>query len=259
MDGKVSSSTGKSSDSFLRFPRQKMLAALPRWLRDRLDLHHTRINELVMRASRSAKAGQRLLDAGAGECQYKRYFAHVTYTGMDLAVGDVAWNYSQLDVLGDLSHLPMPDNLFDLALCLEVLEHVREPRQVLREIHRTLKPGGKLYVSVPFSWHQHQKPHDYYRYTSFGLHYLFESTGFEVQELRPTGGYFWFLSIQFQFLSLWVFPARQKPWQRIVLFPVKLIVQAIFFILLPLLCYYLDRLDRQKDQTLAWTAIAVKR
>jgi SAM-dependent methyltransferase len=257
MDGKVSSS--RKSDSFLRLPRQKILAALPHWLRDRLDLHHTRINELVSRASRSAKRGQRLLDAGAGECRYKQHFKHLAYTGIDLAVGDVNWDYTSVDVIGDLSRLPMADNVFDLALCLEVLEHVREPRQILTEIQRALKPGGKLYISVPFSWHQHQKPYDYYRYTSFGLRYLLEATGFEVEELQPTGGYFWFLSIQFQFLSLWIFPLQQTKLQRVLLLPVKVIVQAIFFVLLPLLCFYLDRLDRQKDQTLAWTAIGVKR
>jgi hypothetical protein len=109
------------------------------------------------------------------------------------------------------------------------------------------------------SWHQHQKPFDFYRYTSFGLRYLFEQAGFDMLELRPTGGYFWFLSIQFQFLSLWVFPQRQPRWLRVTLLPVKALVQMMFFILLPLLCYYLDALDHQKDQTMAWTGVAVRR
>jgi SAM-dependent methyltransferase len=258
MDGVMPSPTD-APDTFLRFPRQKLLQMMPAWLRDRIDLHHTRISELVQRASRSASPGQRILDAGAGEGRYRSHFEHLRYVGIDLAVGDPSWDYSALDVAGDLLKLPFADQSFDLALCLEVLEHIREPQQMLRELYRVLRPGGRLYFSVPMSWHQHQKPHDYYRYTSFGLRYLLDQAGFNVEALEPTGGYFWFLSIQFQMLSVWVFPPRQRRWQRLVLMPVKIICQLFFFVLLPLLFYYLDRLDHHKDQTMAWTGIARRR
>lgn len=246
------------NDRPLSFPRAKVLALMPSWLRDRLDLHHTRINELVIRASQSAEAGQRLLDAGAGEGRYRSHFKHVDYVGIDLAVGDATWDYSRLDVIGDLAHLPFRDETFDLALCLEVLEHLPEPLVALKELNRVLRSGGRLYFSVPMAWHQHQKPYDYYRYTSFGLRYLFEQAGFEVAEIRPTGGYFWFMSIQFQMLSHWVFPKKQNTIQFLFLIPVKIIVQGIFFLLLPLVCYYLDVLDQEKDLTMAWTGIIVK-
>lgn len=232
---------------------------MPGWLRERLDLHHTRIDELVAQAAQAARPGERLLDAGAGEGRYKARFDHLRYIGVDLAIGDATWDYAGLDVVGDLIRLPFGDGAFDLALCLEVLEHLPEPQQVLAELARVLRPGGRLFFSVPMSWHQHQKPHDYYRYTSFGLRYLLDRAGFDVEDVRPTGGYFWFLSIQFQMLSLWVFPARQGRWLRLALLPLKVVVQLVFFLLLPLLCYYLDGLDRQKDQTMAWTGTAVRR
>jgi SAM-dependent methyltransferase len=253
------SDQNEASRSYRRNPRQRQLAWMSRWLRDRLDLHHTRINDLLQRAAQDARPGQRLLDAGAGEGRYRAYFSHLTYTGIDLAVGDANWDYSGLDVVGDLAALPFGDAAFDAAICLEVLEHLPEPSLALKELHRTLRPGGRLYFSVPMSWHQHQKPHDYYRYTSFGLQYLLDQAGFEVEQLRPTGGYFWFLSIQFQMLSVWVFPSQQSRWQRLALLPIKAVVQAIFFVLLPLICYYLDRLDHHKDQTMAWTGVAVCR
>jgi len=255
--GGVTRNTGRS-DSFLRFPRARLLALMPAWLRDKLDLHHTRINELVACASRAAVAGQRLLDAGAGEGRYRSYFAHLHYVGIDLAVGDAAWDYSGLDVIGDLAHLPFENGTFDMVLCLEVLEHLPEPLLTLQELYRVLRPGGQLYFSVPMTWHQHQKPHDYYRYTSFGLRYLFERAGFTVAEMRPTGGYFWFMSIQFQMLTYWIFPRQQNRWLRTLLLPLKIVLQSIFFIFLPLLCYYLDGLDREKDLTMAWTGRVVK-
>jgi SAM-dependent methyltransferase len=253
------STVARNASSSLQFSRQRLLQGMPRWLRDRLDLHHTRINELVSRASREASPGQRVLDAGAGEGRYRPFFGHLVYTGLDLGIGDATWDYTGLDVVGDLLHMPFEDGAFDLALSLEVLEHVTEPRQVLAELSRVVRPGGKLYLSTPMSWHQHQKPHDYFRYTSFGLRYLLNQAGFDIVELRPTGGYFWFLSIQFQMLSLWVFPRKQGFWLRVALLPIKVLVQALFFIVLPLLCYYLDSLDHQKDQTMAWTGIAIRR
>jgi SAM-dependent methyltransferase len=240
-------------------PRNELIQRLPRWLRDRLDLHHTRINEVVGQAARATRPGERLLDAGAGEAKYKPRFPHVRYTGIDLAIGDAAWDYSKLDVTGNLLHLPFRDGTFDAALCFEVLEHIPEPQRLIHELGRVMRSGARLYFSTPMSWHQHQKPHDYFRYTSFGLRYLLEQGGFEVLELRPTGGYFWFLSIQFQMLSLWVFPQRQSAAVRLVLLPLKVLVQSIFFLFLPMVCYYLDRLDRQKDQTMAWTGVARRR
>lgn len=243
----------------LRFPRKQVLNHLPHWLRTRIDLHHTRINELIARASQATQPTDRVLDAGAGEGQYRPQFAHARYVGLDLAVGDTSWNYSVLDVIGNLEHLPVPDRTFDTVLCFEVLEHLREPYQVLKEIQRVLSPTGHLYFSVPMSWHQHQKPHDYFRYTSYGLKYLLEKSGFEVVELRPTGGFFWFLSIQFQMMSMWVFPNSPSTTVHVLLLPIKLVFQMVFFIGLPLLCYYLDGLDKYKDQTMAWTGIAVPR
>jgi SAM-dependent methyltransferase len=255
----VMSGQNEAGRSPRKNPRQRLLARMPPWLRVRLDLHYTGINDLLLQAAQEVRPGQRLLDAGAGEGQYRAYFSHLRYSGVDLAVGDATWDYSGLDVVGDLARLPFGDAIFDAAICLEVLEHLPEPLLALQELHRILRPGGRLYFSVPMSWHQHQKPHDYYRFTSFGLRYLLDRAGFEVNQLRPTGGYFWFLSIQFQMLSVWIFPRQQSRLQRLMLMPLKCLVQAIFFILLPLMCYYLDRLDHEKDQTMAWTGVATCR
>lgn len=253
------SSHSDLKSKLLHFPRQRLLRTMPDWLRRRLDLHHACIDQLIARASRNTAPGHWLLDAGAGEGRYRPAFSRARYVGVDLAVGDAEWDYSHLDVMGSLLDLPFAAESFDAALCMEVLEHVPEPAQVLAEIGRVLKPGGKLYFSVPMLWHQHQKPHDYFRYTSFGLRYLLERAGFEVLELRPMGGYFWSLSLQLQMISLWLFPRNQSTLVRALLLPIKALVQIVFLIALPLLLYYLDPLDRQKDQTMAWTGIAQRR
>lgn len=239
--------------------RRQQLATLPGWLSKRIEVNRIESLRLLEQAQAQIPPGARVLDAGSGEGRYQHYFTHTRYTGLDLAVGDTAWDYTGLDVIGDLRWLPFPDDVFDAAVCIQTMEHVNEPMRVINEIGRVLKPGGRFYLSAPMSWHQHQKPHDYFRYTSFGFTYLLEQSGMEVLEMRPMGGYFWFLSFNLQMLHYWLFPKPRSAWLRWLQMPFKLATQLIFFILLPLLFYYLDRLDKVKDHTLGWVCIGQKR
>ena len=104
--------------------------------------------------------------------------------------------------------IPLADASIDSALCTEVLEHCPDPAAVLAEVHRILKPGGSLVLTLPFLWPLHEVPHDWCRYTPFALKSFLESTGFQVCELRPLGGYDRSLA---QMLGLWV---RRRPMNR---------------------------------------------
>jgi hypothetical protein len=81
----------------------------------------------------------------------------------------------------------------------------------------------------------------------------------QVMEMRPMGGYFWFLSYNLQMLHFWLFPPIKKRWQWWLQLPYQLASQALFFIILPLLLFYLDRIDTLKDHTMGWVCIAEKR
>lgn len=70
---------------------------------------------------------------------------------------------------GDAMVLPFADEVFDWIVCTEVLEHIPHPQHALAEFHRVLKPGGQAYITTPLSWGLHYVPHDYYRFTTFGL------------------------------------------------------------------------------------------
>jgi SAM-dependent methyltransferase len=229
---------------------------VPQWIQRRVGVDDYVLFAFVEESCATIPAGSLVLDAGAGEGQYRKYLLHTRYIGIDLAVGDVQWNYSGLDAVSDLSRLPFEANTFDATLCTQVLEHVREPLQVLHEISRILKPGGRLYLSTPQSSHQHQKPHDYYRYTSFGLRYLLGQAGLMVESINPMGGYFWYLSFQLRNIDYWLFPKgkRGRRW----LWPLRAVLVVVFQMILPLILFYLDPLDQIKDETFGYVCVACK-
>ena len=163
---------------------------LPRPLRRHILHFEVEIEDAVAAFARKLPDGARVLDAGAGEGQYRGHFARQRYCGVDLAVGDRSWDYSRLDALADLRALPFRTGAFDAAIHIVTIEHLREPGEALREMARTLAPGAMLLVAAPHEWEVHQAPHDYFRYTRYGLAYLLEKAGFEVCEMRAAGGYF---------------------------------------------------------------------
>lgn len=163
---------------------------LPKWLRRHVLYFEVLIEESVCEFADRLPENARVLDAGAGEGQYAGRFQRQRYVGVDLAVGDSHWDYSRLDVVADLTALPFRPGVFDAALNIVTMEHLRDPAGALREIARTLQPGATLLIAAPQDWEVHQAPHDYFRYTRHGLAYLLEAAGFEIVDLKPAGGYF---------------------------------------------------------------------
>lgn len=148
------------------------------------------IEDAVRSFSASLAAGSRVLDAGAGESQYAGCFGAHHYIAVDLGVGDPTWQYEKLDALADLEWLPFAADRFDACVNVVTLEHVREPGRVVAELARVLRPGGRLLLITPHEWEEHQQPHDYYRYTRYGLRHLLTSAGLEVERVEPVGGFF---------------------------------------------------------------------
>ncbi|MFQ5923838.1 MAG: class I SAM-dependent methyltransferase, partial [Anaerolineales bacterium] len=164
----------------------------------------------------------------------------------------VGKSYGRQDAISDVSQLAIRDGCVDVALNTQVLEHVERPEAVLAELYRVLKPGGKLYLSVPQGDPEHEVPYDYYRFTSFGMRYLLKRAGFEIIFVEPRGGYFWYMGNRLRHLPTFIFPAAQTRVQRILRYPrypLKLACQIIFELVTPLLCFYLDKLDQTKAFT----------
>lgn len=124
-----------------------------------------------------------LLDVGCGSKPYKSVFAGRVdeYIGLDID-SYTARNRGIADYLYDGRTFPLDSSSFDIVLCNQVLEHVFNPDEFLNEINRVLKPNGKLILTVPFVWDEHEQPFDYARYSSFGLIHLLEKSGFQIIE-----------------------------------------------------------------------------
>lgn len=218
---------------------------LPRALRRYLLFFETTIEEEVSKFAQQLPKGALVLDAGAGESKHAHYFAHQRYIGIDLAVGDVAWNYKELHAIADLSQIPFRTGSFDAAINVVTLEHLREPAEALKEIARTLKPGGQLLLIAPHEWEVHQAPHDYFRYTRHGLEYLLESAGFAGMDVQPVGGYFRLMSRRL---------LNGLQFFRGIAFVPAALALAPLGLLLP----FFDRLDRERNFTLGYVCRAHK-
>ena len=92
------------------------------------------------------------------------------------------------DVVTDVCNMTVfEDNIFDVVFIIEVLEHVKEPQNAINEIHRVLKPNGRLILSVPYLFPIHSAPYDYYRFTKHGLEYLLRN--YKQAEIKERSGY----------------------------------------------------------------------
>lgn len=154
------------------------------------DIGRWYVTKFVESVSQSLPPGTSILDAGAGECAYKKYFSHCKYVSVDLAIGEDNWNYNNLDYIAPLDNLPLDDNSFDAVLCTQVLEHLERPGEAVKELYRVLKPGGKLFLTAPMAHNEHQVPYDFYRYTSYGLKSICEHAEFHEIMIIPFGGMF---------------------------------------------------------------------
>ncbi len=236
-----------------------------------VELGRSAVEAFVRRAAASVPAGARVLDAGAGACPYKRHFRHVCYESTD--------EQESLDSAGKplhaflcrLDHIPRPDCTYDAILCTQVLEHVPDPQAVIKEFHRVLAPGGKLFLTAPQGWGVHEAPHHYFNFTCYGLELLFRNAGFQVDAIRPMGGMLRYLGCRLQWLPHYIYfqhlPAASGPgvgsravaWLKALIgLPFYLLSLPLLGFLVPVLSLALDWLDRRKDYTLGYACACTK-
>jgi SAM-dependent methyltransferase len=119
------------------------------------------------------KTSERVLDIGSGGSSYHRFFPNRLTVDIDPE--------RKPEIVADAAQLPFKDEEFGVVLCTEMLEHVKNPFAVEKEIWRVTKTGGKLILSTRFVFPLHDTPHDYFRFTKYGLREIFKE--WEIIEL----------------------------------------------------------------------------
>jgi SAM-dependent methyltransferase len=131
----------------------------------------------------------RLLDLGCGHVPYYEMYRSLTTETICVDWENTLHKNELLDDVVDINKpLPMESDSFDTVLLMDVLEHIAHPLELVGEISRVLRPGGKLIVGVPFFYWLHEQPYDFFRYTEFALARLCESNALHVVSLEPYGG-----------------------------------------------------------------------
>ena len=160
------------------------------------------------------------LDIGCSNSPYIKYFPN--RIGLDIQAGQ------SVDVIADVHKLPFEDEKFDNILCTEVLEHLHSPHLAISEMKRVLKPGGKLILSTRFIFPLHDVPNDYYRYTKYGLRYLFKE--WQIIELKEETNTLTTLAVLFQRIGYQCEILGFRPLKILFFLKAKIISWFSFFI-----------------------------
>ena len=207
-----------------------------------------KIHDKALKNTVEQYAKGRLIDIGCGTKPYKVLLAPYITEHVGVDHQDTLHDKSNIDRFGTAYNIPAKDSEFDCALCTAVLEHLEEPKLALKECCRVLKRGGIAVYSVPFIWHLHEEPRDFFRYSKYGLKYLFEKTGFEIIEIKALSG-FWVTFGQLFVYNIYRF--NRGPLRYIPIIPaLGLVIQAI--------SYILDRIDKTEQWTWMYMVVARK-
>jgi 2-polyprenyl-3-methyl-5-hydroxy-6-metoxy-1,4-benzoquinol methylase len=145
--------------------------------------------QLKERLAKIELSGKRVVDWGSGAKPAMRYIQHENchFTTIDKNPDIIPDRRGQEHLVRDIASADLDDTLiddFDVAFCLEVLEHTLDPQMVVTNIWLSLHRKGKLYLSVPFMFPIHSDE-DYWRFTEHGLRYLLRN--FSQVDIQPLG------------------------------------------------------------------------
>jgi len=171
---------------------------------NRYDTHDDLVNvaasfrrQWIAKKAQKIEPNSTVIDVGAGEAPYRDLFKHcvykthdfMQYPGTSFGVNEEKWQYTDIDFVSDIINIPVPDASFDTVLCTEVLEHVPEPINALREMSRILISGGTLLLTVPLSAGLHQEPYHFYGgFTPYFFQMYLVKFGLEIKEITPIYG-----------------------------------------------------------------------
>ena len=146
------------------------------------------LERVIKEMAASLPAGAIVLDAGAGDCRYARFFADKRYESCDFAQVK-GKTYGTLTHICDIRSIPVEDGRYDAVLCSQVLAHIPDSVTTVRELARVLRPGGTLWLTAPLFFQENEPPYDFYRFTQHGLRHLAGEARLEEVRIEWLEGY----------------------------------------------------------------------
>ena len=210
-------------------------------------------------------AGSRVLDVGAGSAPYRALFAHCDYKTQDFVqLRDDQLRhggYAAVDVVSEANAIPVPDASFDVVICTEVLEHVPEPIDVVREFGRIVAPGGRLILTAPLGSGIHQEPYHYYGgYTPFWYQRFLQEAGFDSITIAANDGTLRHVAQETIRFARMTRPfGFAAPWYvHLLWLPFWLILAPILALAVPVAARLLDRFDSEQRFTVGYHVTAIR-
>jgi len=184
----------------------------------------------------------RLLEVGCGSKAKALLVGDRVDQHVGLDHGGSPHDLEKIDVMASAFAIPFAEASFDCLLSTAVLEHLEEPQTALEEACRVLKPGGYALYTVPFIWHLHEEPRDFFRYSRHGIEHLFQKAGFSIEEITPLAGFWITVGSEFGYYLETATPRLLRPLTRPVIAGVNLAASL------------LDRIDRRRNREFwRWT------
>jgi SAM-dependent methyltransferase len=196
----------------------------------------------------------RLIDIGCGEKPFESLLQKYVSEHVGVDHEETMHHKGKIDIFAPAYNIPVENETFDCTLCTAVLEHLEEPDKAIAECSRILKMDGIAIYAAPFIWNLHEEPRDFFRFSKYGLTYLFEKNGFQILELKALSG-FWVTFAAALTVYLWKF-RRKKGW--VTVFKPLFMLLPPFVLLIQAVAYLLDRLDTREEWTWAYVVVAKK-
>lgn len=207
--------------------------------------HAYRVVEFVKKAAEIYDREEKVvIDIGAGSGSYREYFKRCKYTLQDIQQNDHNTIEYVCDIVDGCQIIP--NDFADAIVTTQVLEHIRDPHKAFKEFNRILKPGGKVFLTTHLAFEEHMKPHDYFRFTRFGLSYLAKQSGLTLDHFDTHGGVFQLLNYLIGTLPIRLFCPKRTG----IFYYIYVVVATPFLVLSGALAEALDHFDREREITL---------
>ncbi len=193
-------------------------------------------------------AQRRIIGIGCGDKTYETMFSPFVKSYLGFEVPDTQHSQTKIEVMRKIFNIPFVDSIFDTVLCTEMREHMKLPLVTLKEIHRILKISGYCIPTCSFIWHIREELRDFFRYSRFGLQYLFNQSQLHALELNAVS-VFWVTFFQEFVYYLYKF---QK----------NILTRVLFSLLgwgIQRLGYILEQLDKDGNFATNYLVVAQKR